>query len=171
MLLTLTGICLKPWTKCRRSVSCQVGVSLFRPSLCLSAGEKEEESLAESLMVLEAVSISCRTIQNCRTLVVAGDAKGERRIGIAVATLSLVGLSPSMPETVRNANGNIDGDGGLATRHGPRRDISHHSHDNGDGSGPMGEVVASRLSGRAEGMCRCFWAVAVPSIGFLYDQR
>lgn len=97
MLLTLTGICLKPWTKCRRSVSCQVGVSLFRLSLCLSAGEKEEESLAESLMVLEAVSISCRTIQNCRTLVVAGDAKGERRIGIAVATLSLVGLSPSMP--------------------------------------------------------------------------
>lgn len=80
MLLTLTGVCLKPWKKCRRSVSCQVGASLFRLSLCLSAGEKEEESLAESLMVLEAVSISCRTIQNCRTLVVAGDAKGERRI-------------------------------------------------------------------------------------------
>lgn len=72
-----------------------------------------------------------------------------------------------MSEMVRNA---IDGDGGLATRHGPRRDISH-SHDNGDGSGQMWEVVASRLSGRADGMCRCLWARAVPSIGFLYGQR
>lgn len=50
---------------------------------CLSASaleRKKKKALAESLMVLEAVSISCRTIQNCRTLVVAGDAKGERRI-------------------------------------------------------------------------------------------
>lgn len=77
--------------------SCQVGVSPSEASLCLTALERKKRKPGGEPHGFEVVSISCRTIQNCRTLVVAGDAKGERRIRIAVATLSLVGLSPQCP--------------------------------------------------------------------------